>query len=78
VTAGEAAGRDDRAVAKLQALVRIPTVSSRDPAQVDSGAFDRLLAELARQFPLLHQRLELTRIPTHDPLFRRLIERLPR
>ena len=57
-------------MAKLQALVRIPTVSSRDPALVDSGAFDRLLAELERQFPLLHQRLELTRIPTHGLLFR--------
>lgn len=60
----------DRAVAKLQALVRIPTVSHRDPALVDTGAFDRLLAELERQFPLLHQRLELTRISTHALLFR--------
>jgi carboxypeptidase PM20D1 len=61
---------DDRAVAKLQALVRIPTVSHRDPALVDSEAFGRLLAELERQFPLLHARLELTRIPTHALLFR--------
>src|SRR6476620_7784564 len=51
--------RDARAVAKLQALVRIPTVSRRDPDLVDTGAFDDLLAELGRQFPLLHERLEL-------------------
>jgi carboxypeptidase PM20D1 len=36
----------DRAVAKLQALVRIATVSHRDPERVDSDAFDRLLDEL--------------------------------
>lgn len=61
---------DDRAVAKLQALVRIPTVSHRDPQLVDTAAFDRLLEELERQFPLLHERLELTRIHTHGLLFR--------
>ncbi len=61
---------EDRVVAKLQALVRIPTVSDRDPARTDTAAFDTLLDELARQFPLLHQRLELTRIPPHALLFR--------
>ncbi|MDX6357955.1 MAG: carboxypeptidase [Nocardioidaceae bacterium] len=60
----------DPAVAKLQALVRIPTVSDRDPARVDTEAFDRLLAELRAQFPLLHERLELTRVGTHGLLFR--------
>jgi carboxypeptidase PM20D1 len=58
----------DRVVAALQALVRIPTVSDRDPARVDTDAFDRLLAELQTQFPLLHQRLELTRVGTHGLL----------
>jgi carboxypeptidase PM20D1 len=60
----------DRAVAKLQALVRIPTVSHRDPALVDTGVFDEFVAELARQFPVLHERLELTRVDTHGLLFR--------
>ena len=60
----------DRVVAALQALVRIPTVSDRDPARVDTDAFDRLLAELETQFPLLHERLELTRVGTHGLLFR--------
>jgi carboxypeptidase PM20D1 len=59
----------DRVVSALQALVRIPTVSDRDPARVDTDAFDRLLDELARQFPLLHARLDLTRVGTHGLLF---------
>lgn len=59
----------DPAVGKLQALIRIPTVSNRDPALVDVSAFDDFLVELARQFPLLHERLELTRISTHGLLF---------
>lgn len=59
----------DRGVAKLQALVRIPTVSHRDPELADTGAFDDFLAELRRLFPLLHERLELTRIHTHGLLF---------
>ena len=59
----------DRAVAALQALVRFPTVSSRDPAEVDVAAFDALLEELARRFPLVHEQLPLTRISTHGLLF---------
>ncbi|GAA1776036.1 M20 family peptidase [Nocardioides hankookensis] len=59
----------DPAVAKLQALVRIPTVSNRDPDLIDVAAFDEFVAELARQFPLLHESLELTRVDTHGLLF---------
>ena len=59
----------DRGVAKLQALVRIPTVSHRDRALTDTAEFDRFLEELERQFPLLHERLALTRIHTHGLLF---------
>ncbi|WP_166134565.1 M20/M25/M40 family metallo-hydrolase [Nocardioides ochotonae] len=59
----------ERAVAKLQALVRIPTVSHADPAAVDTACFEEFLVELAAQFPLLHERLELTRIHTHGLLF---------
>jgi carboxypeptidase PM20D1 len=59
----------DPAVAKLQALVRIPTVSRRDRSLVDTAAFDRLLTELARQFPLVHERLDLTRVGSHGLLF---------
>jgi len=55
---------------KLAALVRIPTVSSRDPAEVDHAAFERLLEQLRRSFPLLHERLELTRVGDHALLAR--------
>lgn len=58
----------DRVVGKLQALVRIPTVSDRDPELVDTTAFDRLLDELADQFPRVHAELELTRVGTHGLL----------
>ncbi|PUA79830.1 M20/M25/M40 family metallo-hydrolase [Nocardioides currus] len=60
----------DRVVDKLQALVRIPTVSDRDPDRVDAAVFDRLLDELRAQFPRLHESLELTRVGTHGLLFR--------
>ena len=55
-------------VGALQALVRIPTVSDRDPGRVDTEAFDRLLDELATWFPLLHERCEVTRVGTHGLL----------
>jgi carboxypeptidase PM20D1 len=54
----------DRAVGKLQTLVRIPTVSFRDPDLVDTDAFNGFVEELRAQFPLLHEHLELTRIHT--------------
>src|SRR6476646_10263907 len=60
----------DRAVAKLQALVRIPTVSHVDPDQRDPQPFVAFVEELERLFPLLHRQLELTRIPGHALLFR--------
>jgi carboxypeptidase PM20D1 len=60
---------DDAAVAALQALVRIPTVSDRDLAKVDHEAFDQALDELERRFPLVHEHLELTRVDTHGLLF---------
>jgi carboxypeptidase PM20D1 len=59
----------DRVVAKLQALVRHRTVSDPDPQRVDTTAFAAFLDELAGQFPLVHEHLELTRIPPHALLF---------
>jgi carboxypeptidase PM20D1 len=58
------------AVEKLQALVRIPTVSWPDEAEIDRAAFEAFHAELARQFPLLHERLERHRVGTHGLLLR--------
>src|SRR5262249_36566044 len=60
----------DGAVAKLQALVRIPSVSDRDATRVDVAAFDRLLDEMGSLFPRLHDSLELRRVGTHGLLFR--------
>ncbi len=58
------------AVEKLQALVRIPTVSDRDWSLVDTAAFDELLAVHERLFPRLYAALELTRVGSHGLLFR--------
>ena len=62
-------GAADRAVGKLQTLVRIPTVSYRDWDTIDTASFDGFVEELRAQFPLLHAHLELTRIHTHGLLF---------
>ncbi len=51
------------------ALVRIPTVTDVDPAERDEKPFVAFEQELARQFPLLHQHLELVPIPGHALLF---------
>lgn len=59
-----------RVVTALQALVRIPTVSHSDWSRVDTEQFDLLLAELERQFPLLHEHLETTRVASHGLLMR--------
>ena len=59
---------DDVLTEKLRTLVRIPTVSHADPAANDTAAFDALLDALARLFPLLHERLELTRVEEHGLL----------
>ena len=41
-----------------------------DPADEDAAPFDAFLAELRAQFPLLHERLELTPVTDHGLLFR--------
>lgn len=70
MTSPAASAATHPAVARLQALVRIPTVSHRDQSLVDTEAFDAFVVELERQYPLLHERLELTRVDTHGLLFR--------
>lgn len=57
-------------LAKLQRLVRIPTVSSPDEAEVDGAVFEQALAALAEEFPLLHERLEVSRVRDHSLLAR--------
>jgi carboxypeptidase PM20D1 len=65
----EGAAELPRAVQKLQSLVRIPTVSYPELERVDAASFDAFVAELANQFPLLHEQLELTRVHSHGLLF---------
>ena len=59
----------DRAVGKLQALVRIPTVSDRDWSRVETSVFDDFHVALEQQFPLLHQHLTRTVVHGHGLLF---------
>ena len=48
-------GEQPRAVAKLQALVRIPTVSTARPSSIDTAHLRRASSPSSRaQFPLLH------------------------
>lgn len=58
------------AIAALQALVRIPTVSWPDEEAIDHGVFESLHAELERCFPLLHEHLERRRVGAHGLLLR--------
>jgi carboxypeptidase PM20D1 len=60
----------ERALEALQALVRLPTVSYDDPAAIDPQPFADAIAELERQFPLLHATLTRTRVLEHGQLFR--------
>ncbi|WP_433825698.1 M20/M25/M40 family metallo-hydrolase [Actinoplanes sp. CA-015351] len=57
-------------VETLQALLRIPTVSTRDADAWDHEAFAAFHAELSERFPLLHTKLELTRAGRYGLLFR--------
>ena len=61
---------DDPAVAALRSLVRLRTVSHRDPADDDLAAFDAVHDALRTAYPLLHDRLEPTRVGRHGLLLR--------
>ncbi|PWW21948.1 carboxypeptidase PM20D1 [Geodermatophilus normandii] len=59
VPPADASGLDaDAAAARLGELIRIPTVSSRDPDQVDAAAFARFRDRLAELYPHTHRVLE--------------------
>ena len=60
---------DDAAVEALQALVRLPTVSSHDPERAPHLALAQLNEELERRFPLLHTELSKTTVHDHGLLF---------
>ncbi len=56
--------------ARLGELIRIPTVSSRDPAQVDAAAFARFRERLAELYPHTHRVLEREVLPGGSLLYR--------
>ena len=56
-------------IEKLQALVRIPTISHPDEGATDPRPFQRFIAALADAFPVLHARLTLHRVREHSLLF---------
>jgi carboxypeptidase PM20D1 len=57
-------------VERFRELLRIPTVSHADEAQIDWAAFDRFQDALERLYPALHQSLEREVVDGHSLLFR--------
>ncbi|WP_280478089.1 M20 family peptidase [Nocardia asiatica] len=60
---------DDLTAERLAAALRCATVSTDDPREADSAAFDRLDAHLRASFPRVHAELELRRF-AHSRLYR--------
>ncbi|MEP6480116.1 MAG: M20/M25/M40 family metallo-hydrolase, partial [Rhodoglobus sp.] len=58
------------AVARLQELVRIPTISRVDETAVNWLEFERFIATLEKLYPLVHEHLECERVAGHSLLFR--------
>lgn len=67
--AGEYRAGDD-AVGRFQTLLRIPTVSRDDPAQVDRGAFERWVPTLRQLYPRTFATCDLTMIDEFGILMR--------
>lgn len=59
----------ERALESFRALVRIPTISRRDPGDVDWAGFDALLARIVTEFPTVHARLEREIVAGHSLLY---------
>lgn len=61
---------NEAAVARFEALIRVPTVSRADPEATDWATFTRFREVLAEQYPLLHARLERELVAGHTLLMR--------
>jgi carboxypeptidase PM20D1 len=61
---------NDAAVARLQTLLRIPTISRLDASEVEWEQFDRFIGRVAELYPLVHRRLEREIVAGHSLLFR--------
>ncbi len=57
-------------VERFRELLRIPTVSRVDPAEVETARFDEFHAALERLYPLTHARLEREVVSGHSRLYR--------
>lgn len=60
----------DRFRANLSAAIRFRTIASKDPAKTDWAPFDAFHAFLRKQYPLLHEKTELTVINRGSHLYR--------
>src|SRR6478735_7840510 len=58
------------AIERLRTLLRIPTVSRRDAAEVDWPQFTRFQEALVAAFPLVHAKLEREVVDGHSLLYR--------
>jgi carboxypeptidase PM20D1 len=59
----------DAAVARLQTLLRIPTISREDETQVEWDQFDRFIRAVHELYPLVHRRLDRELVDGHTLLF---------
>jgi len=60
----------DDAVIRLQALVRLPTISRLDPEETDWAPFDEFVALLPRLYPAVHRALDRELVGGHSMLYR--------
>ena len=60
----------DAAIARLQTLVRIPTISRAEESETDWEQFDRFIRTLRELYPLVHRRLEREVVAGHSLLVR--------
>ncbi len=60
----------DHALANLQELVRIPTISRLEASETDWAQFDTFLETLAALYPVIHSTLEREVVAGHSLLFR--------
>jgi carboxypeptidase PM20D1 len=63
-------GSDADALGHLRTLLRIPTISRADPADVEWGEFDRFVATVEALYPALHGALERELVAGHTLLYR--------
>src|SRR5690606_33226667 len=58
------------ALERLRELIRIPTISRPDPAEMDLSQFDLFIDAVERLYPLVHKNLERERVAGHSLLYR--------